>query len=139
MSQLSKLLGAFCVAGLLATAAFAETPVADDVNARTAKVGTLCMAGDECAAAPVAPAPAGPRSGQQVFDGFCHTCHKTGLMNAPKLGSAADWAPRVSKGIATLIDHSINGFNQMPAKGMCANCSNEELEAAVNYMLDNSK
>lgn len=139
VSQMRKLLGALCVVGLFSTAAFAETPAADDIQARVAKVGSVCMSGDECAAAPVAAAPAGPRSGQQVFDGFCHTCHKTGLMNAPKVGSSADWAPRISQGIETLIKHSITGLNQMPAKGMCANCSDDELAAAVNYMVDNSK
>ncbi len=111
----------------------------DEVKARVAPVGTTCMQGDECAAAPAPAAAAGPKSGKDVFTGFCTTCHGAGVMGAPKFGTAADWAPRIAKGLDTLHTHAINGFNAMPPKGMCAACSDDEIKAAVDYMVDGSK
>lgn len=60
-------------------------------------------------------------------------------MGAPKSGSADDWAPRISKGIETLYTHALTGFNAMPAKGMCAACTDDEIKAAVDYMVDSAK
>lgn len=111
----------------------------DEVKARVAPVGTTCMQGDECAAAPAPAAAAGPKSGKDVYTGFCTTCHGAGVMGAPKMGTAADWAPRIAKGLDTLHTHAINGFNAMPPKGMCAACSDDEIKAAVDYMVDGSK
>ena len=66
-------------------------------------------------------------------------CHTTGAAGAPVIGDAAAWAPRIEKGIDTLIDHAINGFNAMPAKGGCSNCPDEEITAAVEHMVEQSK
>lgn len=142
MSQMKKIVGMMLVAGLLATSAIAsnkDTEAADEIQSRLAPVGNVCMSGDDCAAAPAAPAASGPKSGKDVFDGFCTTCHSAGVMGAPKMGAASDWAPRVAKGMDTLYTHAISGFNAMPAKGMCAACSDDEIKGAVKYMVDNSK
>lgn len=135
MSPMKKLFGILFVAGLVAGPAVAN----DDVQARIAPVGTTCMQGDDCAAAPAPAAAAGPKSGKDVYAGFCGTCHTPGLMGAPKLGTAADWTARISKGQDTLYTHAIAGFNAMPPKGMCAACSDDEIKAAVDYMVDGSK
>ena len=111
----------------------------DEVQARIAPVGSTCMQGDKCAAAPAPVAAAGPKSGKDVYAGFCTTCHSAGVMGAPKYGTAADWAPRAAKGKETLYTHAIAGFNAMPPKGMCAACSDDEIKGAVDYMLDGSK
>lgn len=137
MSSMKKLFGILLVAGLVAGSSLANSE--DDVKARTAPVGSTCMSGDDCAAAPAPAVAAGPKSGKDVYGGFCTTCHGAGLMGAPKLGSAADWGPRAGKGKDTLYTHAIGGFNSMPPKGMCAACSDDEIKAAVDYMLDNSK
>lgn len=136
MSQMKKLFGI-----LLMTAMVSGTAVANDneVQARIAPVGSTCMQGEECAAAPAPAAAAGPKSGKDVYTGFCTTCHGAGVMGAPKFGTAADWAPRVAKGKDTLYTHAIGGFNAMPPKGMCAACSDDEIKGAVDYMLDGSK
>lgn len=137
MSPMKKLFGVLLVAGLVAGSAVAKSE--DDVKARTAPVGSICMSGDECAAAPAPAAAAGPKSGKDVYAGFCTTCHGAGLMGAPKFGTAADWAPRVAKGVDTLYTHAIQGFNAMPPKGMCAACSDDEIKGAVDHMIENSK
>ena len=123
------------------TAMVSGTAVAndDEVQARIAPVGSTCMQGDKCAAAPAPVAAAGPKSGKDVYAGFCTTCHSAGVMGAPKYGTAADWAPRAAKGKETLYTHAIAGFNAMPPKGMCAACSDDEIKGAVDYMLDGSK
>lgn len=135
MSHMKKLFGILFVAGLVAGSAIAD----DAVQARIAPVGETCMQGDDCAAAPAPAAAAGPKSGKDVYTGFCATCHTPGVMGAPKLGTAADWTARLSKGMDTLYTHAIAGFNAMPAKGMCAACSDDEIKAAVDYMLEGSK
>lgn len=107
---------------------------------RIKPAGELCMAGDQCAAAVVQVAAGGePRSGKEVYDTKCATCHATGAAGAPKLGDAAAWAPRIGKGMDTLYANAINGVGGMPAKGLCFDCSEEEINASVDYLVDGSK
>ncbi len=117
--------------------AFSSAAVKDEIADRIAPEGSLCMSGDDCAAAPVAVV-SGPRSGADVYN-TCAACHNTGAAGAPKLGDVAGWAPRIAKGNDTLYDHAINGFNGMPAKGLCGNCSDDEIKAAVDYMVAESQ
>ena len=84
-------------------------------------------------------ASSGPRSGSEVYDAVCMACHTTGAAGAPKIGDAAAWSDRIPKGLETLIDHAINGFNAMPAKGGCASCPDEEIAAAVEYLVEESQ
>ena len=108
-----------------------------DVEARTLPFGKLCLKGQECggAEAPTAAAPASALSGSDVYDRFCHTCHSTGLNEAPKLGDAEAWAPRVSKGMDALLQTTKTGLNLMPMMGLCMACSDAELQAAIDYMI----
>lgn len=137
MSPMKKLFGVLLVAGLVAGSAVANSE--DDVKSRTAPIGSTCLSGEACAAAPAPAAAAGPKSGKDVYGGFCTTCHSAGVMGAPKFGSAADWGPRVAKGKDTLYTHALSGFNAMPPKGMCAACTDDEIKGAVDYMVSNSK
>lgn len=141
MSPMKKLLGSLMVASLVTASgvAYSETKAVETVKERIAPVGKVCMSGDACAAAPAAPASAGPKSGKDLYASVCATCHGTGLMGAPKFGSAADWAPRVAKGMDTLYTHAIGGFNSMPPKGTCAACTDDEIKGAVKHMVDGSK
>ena len=54
-------------------------------------------------------------------------------------GDAAAWGPRAATGMDALMNSALNGKNAMPARGLCGTCSDDELQAAVEYMLDNSK
>ncbi|MFL0803503.1 MAG: c-type cytochrome [Agarilytica sp.] len=127
----------FLVAAILAVSAFHVA--ADTLEDRIKPTGSLCMAGDDCASAVQVAAASGPRSGQDVYDSKCATCHATGAAGAPKLGDAAAWAPRSAKGIDALYTSAISGFKGMPAKGLCFDCSDDELKASVDYLVDNSK
>ena len=83
-------------------------------------------------------AAAGPRSGDQVYNASCLACHSTGVAGAPKVGDQASWAPRAAKGLDSLLATAVSGLNAMPPKGTCADCSDEELKAAIEYMLSQS-
>jgi len=137
---MKKILGIVAALAVVAGAAVAQS-VDEEIAARIAPVGETCMQGDECAAA-VAAAPAAggaARSGEDVYKATCATCHGTRAAGAPKFGDAGAWGPRIGKGVDTLYTHAINGFNAMPAKGLCMDCSEDEVKAAVDYMVENSQ
>ncbi|RUO23678.1 cytochrome c5 family protein [Aliidiomarina iranensis] len=96
------------------------------------------LAGDETAQANSSPAAMqeGSRSGEAVYNQACAACHAGGVLNAPRTGNAEDWEPRIAKGMDTLLEHSINGFNAMPPRGTCMNCSDDEILAAIEYMIE---
>lgn len=123
----------------ISAAAFASSDLNSDIAERIKPAGSVCMSGDDCAAAPIAAAPAEPRTGAQVYDTKCTTCHKAGVAGAPIYGDAGAWSARIGKGVETLYTHAISGFNGMPAKGMCFDCSDDEIKAAVDYMVNGSK
>ena len=88
-----------------------------------------------------APMPASLQLGQSTYQEDCRRCHAIGLEGAPKVKDAATWQKRLdNKGIATLYNHSINGWlspsmAEMPAKGGNPDLSDEAVMAAVDYML----
>jgi len=103
----------------------------DAIKKRIAPVGNVYLAG---AAAPVVEAPKGPRTGQSVYQASCFGCHGTGAAGAPIKGNADAWAPRLAQGFDVLFEHATNGFNAMPPKGTCMDCSDDELKAAIEFM-----
>ena len=72
--------------------------------------------------------------GAELYNNQCMACHANGLLNAPKYGDTAAWAPRIAKGIDTLTTHSVNGFNQMPAQAYNG-VTEAQAKAVVDYML----
>lgn len=111
------------------------------IEERIKPAGTSCMEGDSsCGGAAVAAA-SGPRSGEEVYRAACAACHDTGAAGAPMLGDAAAWADRIAKGMAVLYDSGVNGVagSGMIAKGGCVNCSDEEVNAAVDFMVAGSQ
>lgn len=102
--------------------------------------GTNCPAGAPVAAADASAAGASAaRSGADIFKTTCSGCHATGAAGAPKVGDKAAWAPRIAQGKDTLYTHALGGFNAMPPKGMCGNCSDDEIRATVDYMTGESR
>lgn len=81
--------------------------------------------------------------GKATYDTVCFVCHSTGAAGAPKMGDKASWAPRIAQGMDVLGQHAIAGYKgktgYMPAKGGRADISDENVVAAIEYMVSNSK
>ncbi len=81
--------------------------------------------------------------GKAVFDKACQACHRMGIAGAPKMGDKKAWADRVTQDMAVLYEHSLKGFKGktgvMPPKGGFMALSDEEVTAAVDYMVSQSK
>lgn len=96
---------------------------------------------DAAPAAPVAAAAAGTppatdlAQGEKVFGSTCQACHGTGVLGAPKVGDKAAWAPRIAQGIDTLHTHALAGVKMMPPKGGNAALKDDDVKAAVDYMV----
>lgn len=79
-------------------------------------------------------------SGEARYKSNCVVCHASGVAGAPKLGDKADWSKRLALGGEDLLlQHAIQGYKAMPAKGTCADCSDQEIKLAIEYMLSQSK
>lgn len=118
-----------------------------EINTRIAPVGSMNVgAAEQTAAAQPEAAGAAPTealSGEAVYTANCAACHAAGVAGAPKLGDAATWSQRLAQGDDILYEHAIKGYQgsagYMPAKGGNANLSDDEVKAAVDHMVANSK
>lgn len=80
------------------------------------------------------------QSGKDVYTKVCATCHATGLAGAPRYGNSTDWGPRVAGGVAGLYQSALKGTPKgMPAKGGHLTLPDNEVKAAVDYMLASVK
>ena len=81
--------------------------------------------------------------GEVTYTQSCAVCHKTGTGGAPVMGEAFDWKDRIAQGADTLYKHALEGFQGdkglMPAKGGFTNLGDDEVKAAVDYMVEQSK
>ncbi|BEE11557.1 cytochrome c [Aeromonas veronii] len=146
LKKLSYLLAVGMTAASLSGAVRAADEMSPEAIAERIKpIGQVYTAKDlegiaGASAAPAAAASSGPRDGETVYKGACFACHDTGAAGAPKRGDKAAWDPRIAQGIDTLKKHAIEGFTgksgMMPPRGTCANCSDEEIENAIHYMID---
>ena len=91
-------------------------------------------------AAPQKSAAAGANDlGKKTFDSVCTACHTAGVAGAPKFGDKAAWAPRIAQGKNTLYNAALHGLRAMPAKGGNPSLSDEQVKAAVDYMVAAAK
>ncbi len=136
------------IASLLA---WANHNTDESLQQRIAAVGTLnIMTSDEAAAAAAEQAAqessqvaAGPVDGEAVYNGICTACHTSGVAGSPKVGDSTAWADRISQGMDVMVGNAIKGFQGktgvMPPKGGNPSLSDEEITAAVQYMVDKSQ
>jgi len=112
---------------------------APEAKAAPAAAPAAPAAGAGAAAAPAAvkvaeAKPAGDK-GKSVYESVCFACHGAGIAGAPKGGDKAAWEPRLAQGAATLHDHAIKGIRTMPAKGGNPALADDDVKAAVDYMV----
>lgn len=120
-----------CLGMFFAFCAQSQDMTDDEIKARIKPVGQVHVAGAKAEVAS-----SGPRSGADIYNKSCVACHGVGVLGAPKLQDAADWAPRLEKGFDTVWKNAINGIGGMPPKGTCGDCSDDELKAALEYMTE---
>ncbi|WP_101759279.1 cytochrome c5 family protein [Oceanicoccus sp. KOV_DT_Chl] len=108
------------------------------IEERIQPAGKSCMEGDNSCGAAVASS-GGAKSPEDIYNTNCMACHATGAAGAPKMGDTAAWSGRLAQGMDQLYANAINGFNGMPAKGLCMSCSDDEVKAVVDYIVESSK
>ncbi|WP_425272597.1 c-type cytochrome [Pseudomonas sichuanensis] len=69
-----------------------------------------------------------------VFNRTCQMCHNGQLPMAPSKGDTEAWRPRLAQGKETLVKHVTEGFNAMPARGLCMDCTPEDYLAVIEWM-----
>ena len=70
----------------------------------------------------------------EKYNKSCVVCHAAGVANAPKTGDPAGWEPRLAKGMDVLVKSVETGLNAMPPKGMCFDCTTDEVKALIEFM-----
>ncbi|MBW8372059.1 MAG: c-type cytochrome [Thiobacillus sp.] len=83
-------------------------------------------------------APRVEKSGQEVYDAVCVSCHGSGALGAPKFESKGDWGGRLGQGYDTLVKHAIEGIRQMPPRGGDGDLSDIEVARAVAYLANSA-
>lgn len=124
-----------------------ETAVQEQIEERIAPAARVAIAGidePEAAQAVIQPEPVQAKlTGPQVYNEACQACHAQGVGGAPVIGDPAIWTNRIAQGRETLEDHVINGYQgeagYMPPKGGRLDLSDEEILAALDFMLEESQ
>jgi len=83
-------------------------------------------------------APKVEKSGQEVYDAVCASCHAAGALGAPKFDNKGDWGSRIAQGFDLLTQHAIEGIRQMPPRGGDGDLSDVEVARAVAYMANSA-
>lgn len=131
---------------LMGSLAQALTPD-EQVAERIKKAGSVCVEGEACSedqsareAASGGSEVSSAKDIEAKYNRSCVTCHGAGVAGAPIAGDKNSWAPRVDKGMKALYESAVNGLPPaMPAKGLCFDCSIEDLNALVDFMLQENK
>lgn len=85
----------------------------------------------------------GTVDGAVIYQNLCTGCHTSGVGKAPTLVTA-QWSARIAQGADTLHKHAIEGYTGpdggiMPARGGNPALTDEQVIAAVDWMVDNLK
>lgn len=124
-------------------AAAASAPGASDATAANAQaaaamaaIAALPKSGEAPAAG--ANAESSASAGKALYESTCQACHATGVLNAPKFGNKADWAPRLKDSMDVVYNFALHGKGAMPPKGG-SSASDADVKAAVDYMVNAAK
>ncbi|SAL40483.1 cytochrome c family protein [Caballeronia arvi] len=128
--------GAAASAGASAPAAAAGA----QENAQAAAAVAALASVPQATAAPAAGAQSADaaQAGKALYEQVCQACHAAGVLNAPKFGDKAAWAPRLKEPMDTVYNYALHGKGAMPPKGG-SNAPDADVKAAVDYMVNASK
>jgi cytochrome c5 len=78
--------------------------------------------------------------GKKIYNKYCIACHMTGVAGAAKLDNKERWTESANKGLQTLVDHAVHGYQGkhgvLPEKGTCMECNTQNIYDAISYMLN---
>jgi len=75
-------------------------------------------------------------NGEAAFLEYCARCHQEGMFGAPRIGQPQDWRSRSALWQAVLMEHAKEGYFDMPARGGHPELPDEVVNAAAEYMLE---
>ena len=78
------------------------------------------------------------RSGKEVVESLCSTCHGTGVSGAPRIGDKKAWSKLTSRGLTGLSQSALKGIRNMPSHGGNPALTDVEIKRAVTYMVNQS-
>ena len=117
------------------SASLTEERIKPVASVYTGEAGAAAI---EQAAAVVSEVPAvafdGSLDGEMIYNSVCGVCHATGAAGAPIPGTDV-MAQRTAKGIEVLMQSALNGLNAMPARGGRADLTDEQVQAAIEVMM----
>lgn len=76
------------------------------------------------------------RSGAEIYGNVCASCHDTGSRGSPKKGDNAEWQKRMAQGQELMLQHALQGYNKMPARGGDDSLSDDDVKKAINHLLE---
>ncbi|HKJ15769.1 MAG TPA: PQQ-dependent sugar dehydrogenase [Xanthomonadales bacterium] len=79
-----------------------------------------------------------PTAGKDVYEMVCAGCHDVGAADAPRLGVQEDWLEILRQPRSLTLERTLEGYQGMPARGLCYICNDQHLESALDYMLEQS-
>lgn len=114
-----------------------EVAVDPNAPAPTATAPAAAPAAGAAAVTALAPADAAAPAdkGKATYDAVCTTCHNMGVAGAPKTGDKGQWEARIAQGKDTLYASALKGKGVMPAKGGRTDISDDDVKAAVDYLV----
>jgi cytochrome c5 len=74
--------------------------------------------------------------GRETYEMACASCHDEGKDGAPAKGDRDSWSDRSRLWSAVLTEHAKAGYQAMPCKGGQLELSDNAVEAAAEYMLN---
>ena len=102
-------------------------------------VGMFGLFLSSCGEAPPKKMTVNIENGKVIYDKACIACHWKGVAGAAALTDTPRWEAIAAKGMDTIHQHSIKGFQGefgvMPEKGTCTSCSDQDMYDAIGYML----
>lgn len=85
------------------------------------------------------PQKSGAADGKAVYDKVCVACHQVSVAGSPRLGDKAAWTPRLQQGMDALMQSVIKGKGAMPPRAGNPSLSDQEIRAAVDFMVSQAK
>ncbi len=73
--------------------------------------------------------------GELIYQQACALCHAAGVAEAPIPGDMGSWSERLAKGRDGLVKSALSGIGIMAAKGGQSHLSDDEVAAAVDFMI----